>query len=186
MAENKVKFGLKNVHYAVWNAGATPPAYATPVAIPGAVALTLAPEGEDSKFYADDVAYYLSHSNTAYTGNLEVANLPDSFFKDVLGEEQDATAKTLSEIANVEPKKCALLFEVDGDQQATKFVYYNCLFKRPSQDAETKGETTEPKTTNLDIEIMPDTDGLVKTRTTDTTPTATLTGWYSSVFKPTL
>ena len=56
-AKNKIKFGLKNVHYAVmttselgvvsWN---------TPVPIPGAVSMSLAAQGDTSKYYADNIA----------------------------------------------------------------------------------------------------------------------------------
>ena len=62
--ENKVKFGLKNVHYAVGtdNGDGTLP-YAKPVAFPGAKALTMDPEGDSSPFYADDMKYYVSYAN---------------------------------------------------------------------------------------------------------------------------
>ena len=49
MPENKVQFNLKNVHYAVEtetiNDGVASYSYGTPVAVPGAVTLTMAPEG---------------------------------------------------------------------------------------------------------------------------------------------
>ena len=51
--ENKVQFGLKNVHYAVLNGSV----YAEPVSVPGAVNLSMDAEGDMQKFYADDVAY---------------------------------------------------------------------------------------------------------------------------------
>ena len=67
MAENKVRYGLKNVHYAVATEGTDGAlTYTTPVRYPGAVSLTLDPRGETSEFYADDRVYYATTSNNGY------------------------------------------------------------------------------------------------------------------------
>ena len=79
MASNKVKFGLKNVHYALLTDGDGTITYETPVPIPGAVSMSLAPQGETNTFYADNIAYYVSTANTGYQGDLEIAVIPDSF-----------------------------------------------------------------------------------------------------------
>ena len=61
---NKVKFGLKNVHYAVVTetadaqTGAITSTYTTPKAWKGSVSITMDPNGEDVPFYADDSDYY--------------------------------------------------------------------------------------------------------------------------------
>ena len=56
---NKVKFGLSNVHIApitaISNSEVT---YGTPFALPGAVNLTLDPEGESADFYGDNTKYF--------------------------------------------------------------------------------------------------------------------------------
>lgn len=53
MASNKVKFGLKNVHYALLTDDDGTITYETPVPIPGAVSMSLAPQGETNTFYAE-------------------------------------------------------------------------------------------------------------------------------------
>ena len=120
---NKVKYGLKNVYYAVatiddTNHSAT---YGTPVAFPGAVSISLDPEGELTPFRADNIDYWVGNSNNGYSGDLEMAMITDSFRKDVLGYGEDSNG-VLLENKDTEAVHFALMFQFEGDEKATRHV----------------------------------------------------------------
>ena len=185
---NKVKFNLKNVHAAklteTVTEGVTSFSYGTPRAIPGAVSISLDAEGESSPFYADGIVYFRSVTNNGYSGDLEMALVPEWFRTEILQEELDAKGVLIEKSGNRESVKFALLFEFDGDINCIRHVLYNCTSSRPSIESETKEDTIEPGTEKLTITADPRADGLVKARTGDTTDAATYAGWYQTVYLP--
>lgn len=110
--KNKVRFGLKNLHYALVTVDndTGDVTFGTPVAWPGAVNLSLDPEGDTESFYADDMIYYTTVANNGYSGDLETALIPDSFRTDILKETEDSNG-VLVENSQVEAEHFALLFE---------------------------------------------------------------------------
>lgn len=151
---NKIKYGLKNVYYAVITESAGTVSYGTPLAMPGAVNLTLSAVGENVTFHADDQIYFEENTNNGYDGSLEVALIPDSFRTDVLGDTVD-TNGAIIENADATVKKCALMFEFDGDAKKTRHVLYSVLPTRPNVEGATKTNTKEPKTESMDISVRP-------------------------------
>lgn len=149
--DNKVKYGLSNVYYAVLTEGAGGTVtYGTPVAWPGAVSLTLDPEGELSTFRADNTDYWVGQNNNGYTGSLETALIPDSFRTDVLGEAADRN-DVIVEQATPTAKHFALLFQFEGDANATRHVMYNVTAARPSVTGNTTDRTITPETETVDL-----------------------------------
>lgn len=178
---NKVKYGLSKCYYAV----VTTSGYATPVALPGAVNLSLDQEGETNAFRADNIDYYISVSNNGYSGDLELALIPDSFLTDVMGEVVDGTTGVQYEIADANPKAFALLFQFEGDEKATRHVLYNCKATRPTLNSETTGETIEPVTETINIRaVARDSDHLVKAKCKE--GDTSYSTWFSAVVVPTI
>ena len=184
---NKIKFGIKGVHYAVCTVASNGSAtYSTPVALPGAVNISLSPEGESSPFYADNIVYYTSISNNGYSGDLELAKVPDDFYKDVLGYTAD-TAGVLVEDANAPAKHFALMFQFEGDAHAKRHVLYNCTAQRPDIAGATKEASIEPQTETISINATTiynatlDKD-VVKASATPTESTA-YNAWFTTVYQ---
>lgn len=184
MSENKVNFGLKNVHYAPITLTVQGEVqYGKPVRIPGAVELSLEPRGDMSEFYADDILYYSAGANQGYDGTLTIANIPEQFAIDCLGEEKVATHNLITEKVTGKGKNFALMFEFDGDIRNTKHVLFNCSANRPTVGSSTKTSTTEPFTNELTfIAMAREGDLTVKTKTTETTPQGVLDTWYIRVY----
>ena len=184
---NKIKYGLKNVHYSpiteTTEAGKTTVTFATPIAIPGAVNLTLSPVGDTTPFYADNVEYFTAIANNGYDGTLEMALIPDSFKVTILREVLD-TNKVQFEENDKQPAPFALLFEFDGDSSSTRHVMYNCKATRPNIESSTKGQSIEPKTETLTLtcRTLPGST-LIKAKTTIETIAAIYDAWYGAVYE---
>lgn len=182
--KNKVKFNICNVHYApITKAEDGSVTFDTPVAMPGAVSISLDPTGEPESFYADGVEYYVINNNQGYDGDLELAMIPESFRTDILKEEQDAN-KVLVENSNSETGSFALLFEFDGDVRKIRHVLYNCSASRPSIESKTNEDEKEVQTETLTVKAGPLASGYVKAKTGDSTTEAVYNDWYKSVYQP--
>ena len=186
---NKIKYGLKSVYYAVATIAADGSAtYAAPVALPGAVSLSMDPQGELTPFHADNIVYYMSSANNGYEGDLTLAMVPDSFKKDVLGYVED-TKKVLVEDADAEPAHFALLFQFEGDVKAVRRVLYNCIAGRPADNGNTKEENVSPETDQLSLTATTIYNAsldknVVKAECNDTTDADVYAGWFTNVYIP--
>lgn len=182
--ENKISYGLKNVYYAPFTVAAGVITYETPKAMPGGTEISLEPRGDMTEFYADDVLYYSASNNQGYDGTLTIANIPEQFAIDALGEEKDSIDMVMTEKSSSIGKAFALMFEFDGDVKATRHVLYNCTASRPKVGSSTKTNTAEPNTNELTFVSSPrETDYAVKTKTTTTTPVEIYSNWYTKVYE---
>lgn len=155
---NKVKFGLRNVHvFPITEADDSKTTYGEVIKINGGVSLTLDAQGEESKFYADDMAYYSTFANNGYSGELELALVPDEFKVNILGYEKDKNGAIFENIT-AQGKAFALVFEFQGDKNASRHLYYNVVASRPSDEHETIAENKTPKTEKLKITCVPRSD----------------------------
>ena len=181
--KNKVKFNVCNVHYSLITKTDEGYNFGIPVPMPGAVSISLDPNGEPESFYADGIEYYTISNNMGYDGDFEVALIPESFRIDVLKESVDAN-QVLVENANSETANFALLFEFDGDKHKIRHVMYNCSAARPGIEGKTNEESREVQPETLTISARPLANGFVKARTGNETTQETYDTWYKNVYLP--
>lgn len=150
---NLVRFGLKNVHYAVYTegSGGSGGTYGTPKPLVGAVQMTTTPEGDSYTFYADDVAFYATETNAGYSGTLQLAAVNDDFLKDVLGYKNDTTSGLTYEPTDAIPASVALIYEVSGNIEQQRGVMYNVTFSRMDGENNTRSDSTDPDTVTLNF-----------------------------------
>lgn len=189
--KNKVKFGLKNVHAALVTFDDNGyPTFASPRRIPGAVNLSLDKEGDPTKFYADDSDYYDVNNNNGYSGDLEIAMIPEWFRTDILGDIRDSNG-VLIENADAPTVYFALLFEFTGDVNAIRHVLYKNSVSRPKIEGKTKEDSVEVKTDVLTLSSVSckfNVNGqdimTPKGKTDENTTDATYNNWYNTVYVP--
>ena len=199
MSANKVKYGLKNVHYALVtetvattgaDAGKVVTSYGELKALAGAVSLSMSSTASKSVFRADNEDYYVSYGEGGYEGDLEVARVNEGFLKDVLGYAED-NDKILVEASSAfkTVNYFAIVFEFDGDQRETKHCLYKCSASRPDIASQTTGEngSTDPQTETLTLTAVPraDEDKYIHVQTQESTSTAVTEAWYTAVPVPT-
>ena len=190
---NKVKFGLKNVHYAVatetyaegtgWTT-----TYGVVKAWTGAVSISLDAQGDNTKFYADDGVYALLGVNQGYEGDFESALIPEEVETSILNRTLDDTDKVIIESADDANTVTyfALMFEFTGDNSGKRYVFYRCSLTRPTIAGQTKGDSVDVQTESVTITATPrlDADHYVMAHTGDTTTETVYNGWYTEVYLP--
>lgn len=182
---NKVKYNIRKCYFAPVTFNGDTPTYETPIALPGAVSISMEPNGEPENFYADGIAYYVINNNQGYEGELELALIPEAFRTKCLSETPDSNGVLIEDIGQ-QLKPFALLFEFEGDQKAIRHVLYNCTAGRPTMEGATAEDSKEVQPETLAIKATPLPSGIVKGKTGDVTGNSTYNGWYSAVYVPSM
>ena len=189
---NKIKYGLSQLYYAPitgeTDAGAI--TYATPVALPGAISMSLSATGERLYLSADNGVYFETRSGGGYEGDLTLAMIPDHFRAACLGEKTDAAegSNVTYETSELITQRFALLGQFDGDAANIRFCFYNCAASPPEIASQTlDGDTgLDPSQSSESVAISARgrrIDKIVRSKITDD-GSETFQNWFQSVYAP--
>lgn len=182
--ENKVHYDLTNVHVASLSidleSGTVE--FGSPKRLLGAISMDLSAQGDTVKLRADGVVYYSADTNNGYSGDLNIAMVPDWFRQEYLGDTLSLKDKVLVENAQATSKPFALLYEFLGDASHRRHCLYNTTASRPNIKGENKENQKEADTEALSLTALPLPDGKVKASTTAETPQAVYDGWTKAVW----
>ena len=150
---SKVFFGLSNVMIAKRTVSGSTISYGNPVALPGAVNLSVENGSKSADFYADNIKYWSSAVVTSLTAELEMADLTRSFMTEYLSY-KEATGGGYIQTSNPNDTAFALLFAVETDVKQRRFCLYNCTASEGDLKHSTIEDTAEPGTVTLNINCV--------------------------------
>ena len=165
---NKVLFGVSNLHigeYIVATDGTV--TLGTPYALKGTVNISMEPESEENKFYADNVVYWSGYSDNGYSGEIENAFFPDDFKTRFMNYKSLANGG-IAQIKGEQNKKVYMVFQTEGDEKARRGIFYNVSLGQITREYSTTEDSTEPATATLPFTVNGDNaTGIVRAAYTD-------------------
>ncbi len=151
MANNKVEFGIQNLHVGTYTVAADGTVtLGTPYHQPGAVSFGPEQDSENTQFYADNIVYWSEYTDGAMEGDLEVAKFDDAFKTQFLGYRL-LTNGGLANVKNAVKPATYIAFEVLGDKEARRVIMYNCSMGSINREYNTIEENKEPATEKVSV-----------------------------------
>lgn len=185
---DKIKFGVKNVHYAKitkYDETTEKYTFGEIKKWPGCTAISLPAAGSLSETYADDVKYYVLDVNQGYDGNVDFLTMPEDVEINIFGNIKNDGV--MYEKADVQGSEFALFGEFQGSESPKRWILYRCKASRPDFSGSTKEESVTPETISMDIQAMPrENDNVVKASVRKVDNAEKFAAWFTEIHEPVL
>lgn len=146
---NKVEFGISNLHFFTYTVGDNGSVVlGTPYHQAGAINFSPDQDSNENTLDADDMVYWSDYTEGPTSGSLEVALFDDAFKTQFLGYGA-FNGGGIAQIKGAVKPACGIAFEVKGDKEKRKVIYYNCALGAIGQTYETIGNEKTPRTETL-------------------------------------
>lgn len=148
---NKVEFGISELHVGTYTIDEDGVAtLGEPYHQKGAVSFSPEEQSEQNIFYADNISFWSGYSGGTFEGDLEVAKFDDAFKTAFLGYAA-LTDGGLANVKNAIKPNVYIAFQVEGDTESRKVIFYNCALGVITREFNTIEENKEPVTETLSI-----------------------------------
>lgn len=162
MANNKVEFGISQLHVGTYTDSNGTVTLGTPFHQAGAVSFAPEEANEKNSFYADNIEYWSGYSGGSIEGDLTVAKFDDDFKTQFLGY-VTLTNGGIANVKNAVKPNVYIAFQVEGDAEARRVILYNCTLGAITREYNTIEDTKEPATESISINCTGDnTSGVTK------------------------
>lgn len=153
---NKVMFGVSNLHVGLYNVSTSGSVtLGTPYALPGTVKISMEPQSDENKFYADNVTYWSCYSDNGYEGEIENALFPDDFKTKFMNYKALADGG-IAQVKGEQNKKVYIAFQSEGDDKARRGIFYNVTLGQITREYSTTEDSIEPATATLPFTVNGD------------------------------
>jgi phi13 family phage major tail protein len=154
--KNKVLFGFSDLYIGIMTEDAQGEiTMGSPYHQKGAVGYSPEENTDSEDFYADNIPYYTSYSTGVYEGDLEVAKFDDQFKLNFLGYRQLADGG-LAQIKGAQKPKIYMAFEIQGDVQARRCIFYGGSLGAINRSYKTIEDNKVPDTETLSTKFIGD------------------------------
>ena len=186
--------GLKNLYYApITEAADGNETYGTPVVLAKAISANIEIDSDVATLYADDGADVIIREFTSGTITLGTNNLSGDALEALIGAKVDENG-VLVQCGEDQPKPVAIGFQAKTAKGGYKYFWlYRVVFGAPGHDLNTKGETIEFATPEIEGTFTRrnkvDAGGKHPYKASIDSDEAgadatTISGWFSAVYEP--
>ena len=153
---NKVLFGFSDLYIGTYGVGDDGTVtMGAPYHQAGAVGFSPSADSNNNVFYADNMEYYTSISVGAIEGDLEVAMFDDAFKTQFLGY-AELSDGGLAQVKNATKPNVYIAFEVQGDAEKRRVIFYNGSLGDISREYATTEDSIEPQTESIGVSFAGD------------------------------
>lgn len=152
---NKVEFGISQLHIGTYTDNNGTVTLGTPYHQKGAVSFSPEEQSDKSDFYADNIVYWSGYSGGTFEGDLEVALFDDAFKTQFMGYKK-LTNGGLAVVKNATKPNVYIAFQVEGDAESRRVIFYNCTLGVITREFNTIEESKEPTTETLNMTCVGD------------------------------
>lgn len=147
---NKVEFGICKLHVGTFDEVDGVVTLGTPYHQAGAVSFAPEAQSNANEFYADDELYFNEYLDGKIEGDLNVAMFDDAFKQQFMGYKY-LESGGLANIKNGDKKAVYVAFELKGDREKRRVIFYNGRLGAISKQYNTTTESNTPDTETLPI-----------------------------------